>query len=151
MEAFMRFNVNTGSMCVVSQCAGTPAWALYMHINSLYFRCWDTGGTQRDGTAFTWHAGTTPPLNLNTWYHVACDRDGSGNLRVYIDGAMVSKTTGYTHNIRSGTGTADVGSVAGTNQYDFNGWMDEVRITKGVARYASDSGYTVPTAAFPRA
>ena len=36
-----------------------------------------------------------------------------------------------------------------TTQY-LNGWIDEVRITKGVARYASDSGYTVPTAAFPR-
>jgi hypothetical protein len=28
--------------------------------------------------------------------------------------------------------------------------MEELRITKGVARYASDSGYAVPTAAFPR-
>lgn len=26
-----------------------------------------------------------------------------------------------------------------------NGWLDEVRITKGVARYASDSGFAVPT------
>ncbi len=30
------------------------------------------------------------------------------------------------------------------------GWLDELRITKGVARYASDGGFTVPTAAFPR-
>jgi hypothetical protein len=28
--------------------------------------------------------------------------------------------------------------------------MDELRITKGVARYASDAGFAVPTAAFPR-
>ncbi|TIL80512.1 MAG: LamG domain-containing protein, partial [Mesorhizobium sp.] len=32
----------------------------------------------------------------------------------------------------------------------FNGWIDELRITKGVARYASDGGFTPPTAAFPR-
>jgi hypothetical protein len=31
------------------------------------------------------------------------------------------------------------------------GWIDEVRFTKGVARYASDAGYIVATAAFPRA
>jgi hypothetical protein len=30
------------------------------------------------------------------------------------------------------------------------GDLDELRITKGVARYASDSGFVVPTAAFPR-
>lgn len=30
-----------------------------------------------------------------------------------------------------------------------NGWLDEVRITKGVALYASDSGFAVPTAALP--
>jgi hypothetical protein len=28
--------------------------------------------------------------------------------------------------------------------------MDELRITKGVARYANDSGFAVPTSAFPR-
>ena len=34
--------------------------------------------------------------------------------------------------------------------YFFNGNMDEIRITKGLARYASDSGYTVATQSFPR-
>lgn len=31
-----------------------------------------------------------------------------------------------------------------------NGWLNEVRITKGVARYSLDSGFAVPTAAYPR-
>jgi len=34
--------------------------------------------------------------------------------------------------------------------YLFDGTIDEVRITKGVARYASDAGYTVSTEPFPR-
>jgi hypothetical protein len=30
------------------------------------------------------------------------------------------------------------------------GWVDEVRITKGIARYQTDAGFTPPTRAFPR-
>jgi hypothetical protein len=31
-----------------------------------------------------------------------------------------------------------------------DGWIDELRITKGTARYASDGGFSVPSAAFQR-
>jgi len=32
---------------------------------------------------------------------------------------------------------------------DWQGRFDEIRVTKGIARYASDAGFTVPTAAYP--
>ena len=38
----------------------------------------------------------------------------------------------------------------GGSTYAFDGYIDEARVTKGIARYASDTTYTVPTAAFPR-
>jgi hypothetical protein len=31
-----------------------------------------------------------------------------------------------------------------------NGFVDELRITKGVARYATDTSFAVPASAFPR-
>lgn len=45
-------------------------------------------------------------------------------------------------------GAGDAQNAAGG--VDMNGWLDEVRITKGVARYSLDSGFAVPTAAYPR-
>jgi hypothetical protein len=44
-------------------------------------------------------------------------------------------------------GATDTGS---STSGPFLGNIDEVRITKGAARYASNSGFTVPTAAYPR-
>lgn len=109
----------------------------------LFFR---SGSIDLPSTKYLW----TPPLN--TWFHIACDRDGSNVHRIYVDGVMRAKTTGYTSNITGSTAVLAIGSLtpSGFGGYDLNGWVDEVRITKGVARYASDSGYTVPTSAFPR-
>jgi hypothetical protein len=62
---------------------------------------------------------------------------------------MVASNT-FTQTMQNGTGVMGIGRVPTFTTFDLNGWLDEIRITKGVARYASDSGYTVPTAAFPR-
>lgn len=101
-----------------------------------------------DGTS----GGTTTPLSFNwtptasTYYHIAVDRSGN-TFRLYIDGTMVASATSAV-SIFNSTVALSIGySFAGTY---FDGLMDEIRITLGVARYASDGGYTVPTAAFPR-
>ena len=31
-----------------------------------------------------------------------------------------------------------------------NGWVDEIRISKGIARYASDGGFALPASSYPR-
>ena len=86
--------------------------------------------------------------STNTWYTVAVDKDASSTYRMYIDGDMeVSATeseTLFTSSENFTVGAQDFGGAA-TNLF-----ADEIRVTKGVARYASDSGYTVATEAFPR-
>lgn len=102
-----------------------------------------------DGATETNVTGAWTPSTL-TWYHVAADFDGT-KTRLYVDGVMKgSSTTAVT--LFNSTADFTVGSwlTAGAFNSAFRGFLDEVRITKGVARYASDSGYTVPTAAFPR-
>ena len=86
---------------------------------------------------------------VNTWYHVCADRDAAGATRVYVDGTMLQKATGVGA-ITANSNTFALGRNPASGVFFFPGYIDEVRITKGVARYASDSGYTVPTAAFPR-
>ena len=93
--------------------------------------------TVSNGAAFT--------PTVGQWYNIAVDRDASNNLRIYIDGVMVAKTTGYTSNVESTA--AFILGFGGGSEY-FNGYIDEVRITKNFARYGSDAGFTVPTGPF---
>ena len=82
-------------------------------------------------------------MSLNTWHHVAMCRTGS-SVKVFTDGIqrgadITSATThGYTTFGLSRIG----GGAAGSARY-----IDEFRITKGVARYTAN--FTPPTAPFP--
>ena len=83
-----------------------------------------------------------------SWHWVAMTRTG-GQVRCYIDGGLA-----YTYaNSTSLTGNRmTIGSYIdqrGTgNFYHWKGWLNEIRVTRGVARYAGAS-YALPTAPFP--
>jgi hypothetical protein len=94
---------------------------------------------------------STVTLTASTWYFLAVDKDASGKIRLYRDGVMVASATPADSTFEaSDSAGLDIGSTGFTGAFTANGWIDELRITKGVARYASDSGFTVPTGAFPR-
>lgn len=84
-----------------------------------------------------------------TWYHVVCERDLLGKTRTYVDGVMKGSTTTLAAAVTA-TGLFGIGRILGATTHDMNGHMDEVRVSIGVARYASDAGFTPPAAAFPR-
>lgn len=93
-----------------------------------------------NGTA-TLSAAWSP--TLNTWYHVAVDRDGT-NLRLYVDG-VVKGTVANSTTITNSAAILMIGNDGANRNHP--GFLDEMRITKGVARYAG--AFTPPTAAFP--
>jgi hypothetical protein len=88
---------------------------------------------------------TGDPLNLNEWNHVAVTYDGS-TIRLYSNGVLGNSIT---TTLRMGTGGIRIGWHASTGggDADYRGFMDEVRITKGVARYTGAT-YTIPTNSF---
>lgn len=88
---------------------------------------------------------TPSTLIANTWYHVAACRSGS-TTRIFIDGVQAGANITNTGN-NTGTQTTAVGINTDGNASSFNGYIDSVRVTKGVARYTSN--FTPPTAAFP--
>jgi hypothetical protein len=109
---------------------------------ALEFWISNNGSTSTKILTDTW----TPTTGV--WYHLVVDRDGSDDFRLYRDGTFKDKTN-YTSAISTaGSPNMGVGNIQSARNH--NGWADEIRITKGVARYASDSGYIVPSAAFPR-
>jgi Concanavalin A-like lectin/glucanases superfamily len=120
--------------------AGNLGWELWLNGSSLQFLLSDDGTTNR--------TVATTTIAANTWYAVAVDFDGS-KYRMYINGAMVSSSsTLYT--INNSPIVLGIGASSNGPSSFINGFVDELRLTKGVARYASDSGYTVAVSAFPR-
>ena len=86
--------------------------------------------------------------SFNTWYHVALVRNGT-SLSLYRDGTSVASTTISTgivfdwgkNGILIGGGNWD-----GANGY-FNGYIDDLRITKGYVRYTTALATTSNTTA----
>lgn len=84
----------------------------------------------------------TGTVTQSTWNHVAVAR-ANGILRMFINGIQVSSganTTNYTVAFKY------IGSSF--DPLAFNGFMDDLRITKGVARYIAN--FTPPQQALPR-
>jgi hypothetical protein len=85
-------------------------------------------------------------INNGNWNHVAMTRS-SNTVRMFLNGMQVgSYTTSYTF-WDSTTALVLGGFYAGSSGEDISGYVDDLRITKGVARYAAN--FTPPTAAFP--
>ena len=73
-------------------------------------------------------------ISGNTWTHFAATRN-SGSLRLFLDGTQVGSTTSYTGSFPSNLAVTVGDNAAGTESW--NGYLDELRITKGTARYTT--------------
>jgi hypothetical protein len=90
--------------------------------------------------------GATTGWSTNTWYHIALVRNGN-NYAIYRDGTSVaSGTSTYAQSILTSGFSFGYSSSSGTKLY-FNGYLDDIRITNGYARYTTS--FTPPTAALP--
>ena len=76
-------------------------------------------------------------LTLSAWSHVAASRS-SGTLRLFLSGVNIAQDT-FTNNISTGDPLI-IGRRWDYNEASkfFNGYIDELRVTKGVARYTSN-------------
>lgn len=92
--------------------------------------------TSTNGTYQGTSLGTsTYTVSPNTWYHVAFVRSGS-TFTQYVNGSSTGSFT-YSGSIYDGGSNLEVGSYI-NGSYRFTGYMDEFRITKGVARYTAN-------------
>jgi len=94
------------------------------------------------GTNLNTTLGSSP--SADTWYHVAFVRT-SGVIRIFIDGTQTGSDISY-----SGNYTDTYLTIGGwySTSFLFTGYIDDLRITKGVARYTAD--FTPPTDALPK-
>ncbi len=111
------------------------------------------GTTYLDGSTavLTYYANsanqiTGTGLSTGVWYHIALARSGT-STRLFLDGTQVGSTYTDSTNYANGASRPTIG----TNAYipslgHLNGYIDDLRITKGVARYTAN--FTPPAAAF---
>ena len=93
----------------------------------------------------SWGTVITGSTSLATgqWYHLAVTRSGN-DFDLWVDGSSDATTVTNSGTITGPTTKVEVGAVT-TNSLNrsFNGFMDDLRITKGIARYTAN--FTVPT------
>ena len=124
---------------IVNQCsqASSAGWGIWAYNGG--------GGTNRrltvflNGASFSLVTGADA-WPSNTWTHIAVVKSGT-NLTVYSNGTSVASSSSAPATLTDTTAPPMVGAtVSGVNwgsSYDFTGYIDDLRITKGVARYTS--------------
>ena len=105
-----------------------------------------------DGTTIKYYVSATDQINsgtgifqLNTWRHIAVVRNGNDH-KLFVDGIQMGST--WTNSVSYTQGRPVIGdyySSLGTlhNNSLFHGYIEDFRITKGLARYTSN--FTPPT------
>ena len=81
-------------------------------------------------------------ISQNTWTHIALVRNNSV-LTLYKDGTSIGSTS---NTLNLSSTKYNIGSDR-TTAITLNGYIEDLRITNGVARYTAN--FTAPTAAFP--
>lgn len=141
MDFWVRFASDplTGDAGLIQQLVDTSnQWALFLQNNQLYFRVTSGGGGIINVNG-AWNPAS------GTWYHIALVKNGTSGYMFFVNGTQVGTTQVDTDTLPNFSGNLRIGSVnttyTGVNY--LNGWMDEVRISKGVARWTAD--FSVPT------
>lgn len=90
---------------------------------------------------------TSNVVNTGTFVHVACTRS-AGTWRMFVNGVLESTNSTRTDAINISTNGTRVGADGWNGALgQIQGYIDDLRITKGVARYTAN--FTPPTAPFP--
>ena len=134
IDAWVYFNTVSHPHTVISDYVGGTGWIFIINAND---------GDMRLYSSSVSSVYSETEFLPNTWYHVAVVRDGSG-IKFFKDGVQqgITHTASATYN--GGGSDAVVGVYADTSYFD--GYMDELRVVKGVAEWTED--FDVPTSAY---
>ncbi|MCK9581718.1 MAG: LamG domain-containing protein, partial [Methanoregula sp.] len=83
------------------------------------------------------HLYTSWTPSTDTWYHVAVSRDSTNTIRTFINGQQTGSLVN-TNSLTSGSQNIFIGGINGLSASSMNGYIDEVRISKGIARWTAN-------------
>jgi RHS repeat-associated protein len=143
---FNGFNVNDNMLVSQYAAGGTYFYFDYSHSQQrLYFQFYNGGVA-----AGEFNCGFAP--TAGTWYYLTLVRDGA-NAKVFVDGASkaLSMTTDFGANdVGDCTGRLKIGAYGndGAETAFINGWIDDMRISKGIARWTENFTPPAPSVAY---
>lgn len=132
VEAWL-YNAQPGAR-VYNTVVATSNWTLYI-----------TNGNQLRWTTQSVGTLVGPTIPQNTWSHIAVTRAGT-TMTIYLNGAVAASGT-VNNGATTGTSLAIGNDPSGLANRQFAGYIDDLRITKGVVRYSGT--FTPSTTPFP--
>lgn len=131
LEAWIRPTSISGTFVIIDRgrYADYTPWSLQQYNATIRLAC----SVSYSGWSVDILTGNV--LTANTWHHVAATRTGNV-FRIFVNGVQGATTTtsitlpSAAESVQIGRDTAAV--------YGFVGYMDELRVTKGISRYSSD-------------
>jgi hypothetical protein len=135
IECWLNITSFNGGVVIDFRPTSTNGDQLLVYLNGSTLELYASGDTRiASGT-----------LTTATWFHFALSRSGS-SMKMFINGTQAGSTytasVNYTVGTKLGIGTSTF--ALGSSILD--GYIDDLRITKGYARYTAN--FTPPTAAF---
>lgn len=135
-EAWVRpIGSGAGDQVLFGGFATNPDMLFFMTGLGITPALWD-GTTQRTSSL---------SLTAGVWGHVAFSRAG-GVLKIFVGGVTGFSMTGHTINFGDASSAVYLGANNGTDR-SFGGYLQDLRITKGIARYTAD--FTPPPRMLP--
>ena len=144
IDFWVRFNTVNAIGGLISQFVSTASyWGIYTYSNGkIYFDFHNPTGAG----AYT---ASTTSLSADTWYHFEFSRITT-SAKFFIDGVSQTLTEANAFDDITFDNLASVLYVGnfpyGGAYVPFHGWIDEFRISKGIARHTSD--FTPPTSEY---
>lgn len=144
IEFWMKTTQSLQYACPIGRDTGSfaaGAWAVLLNATAGQIQFWNASYST---SAALLSPATAPGVNNGAWHHVAVVRNGAA-FALYVDGTSRATAT-WAGSIADMAAGIAIGRDPGYSR-DFNGQLDDLRITKGVARYTAN--FTPPTEAFP--
>lgn len=136
IDLWARLADTAQSLFVGQRVTSNDMWNFYFSANTLYFQQ-NVGGSTNINVSSAWSP------SINTWYHIAVVNNG-GTHTFYVDGAKVGADQYDSTTIADIAAVLQIGETAAIS--GLNGLLDEVRISKGIARWTGN--FTAPAIAY---
>jgi hypothetical protein len=140
IELWLYRNATGQTILVDSRPTGGGGSSAYyvLYVNTSNVVTWNLAGATRI-------TGSTTISN-STWYHIAVSRSGS-STKLFVNGTQEGSTYTDSTALICATSRPYIGIDANDGTSALNGYIDDLRVTKGYARYTAN--FTAPTSAFP--
>ena len=129
MDSWVNFSSVAGQQFIFNQRDdANHAHELNLNIGAFKWAAYNGGAL--------WEFSRVVSLSIDTWYHVAAVRYGN-SLRLYLDGQLLGNAHSFSGTSPNLSAPFEIGRWSGGGLY-LNGYLDELRISKGIARWTTD-------------